>query len=78
MNELEKAIEKLKGKTFTSKQLDDFCFIYGWIYTQCDNEKNGEFCEGITTYQIQADEDEDYFGEFVGNDEDGYTYNDYE
>ena len=76
---LDKVIKELKNKNiFTADDLDSLCNKYGFIYTQCDNEKNGEFCEGITTYQIQEEDGYDYFGEFVGDDENGYEFVEYD
>lgn len=69
---LKKIIQELKKKkTFTADELNSFCDKFGFVYTQCDNEKDGEVCEGVTTYQVATDEDEEYFGEFVGEDEIG-------
>lgn len=75
--ELNEIIEEISFKTFYEEQLEMFCDIYGFIYTQCDNEKDGEDCDGFTTFQIQIEDDGEYIGEFVGNDNDGYIFKNY-
>jgi hypothetical protein len=61
-------------KKYTIEQIDEICENMGWHVTTCNNEKNGEYEFGIDTLQVQDDEDCDYFGEFVGNDVEGYEF----
>jgi hypothetical protein len=77
MEDLDEIIEGLKFKTFSSEQLDEFVEKYGWVYTEIPDSKDGKYAEGYITYQVQEDDASDYFGEFVGTEEDGYVFFEY-
>lgn len=70
-------LDQITDKVHTFDDIIFFHKKYKLIYTQCDNEKDGEDCDGFTTFQIQIEDDGEYIGEFVGNDNDGYIFKNY-
>jgi hypothetical protein len=61
-------------KIYTIEQIDTIIDEQGWHSCICENEKDGEYCYGVDTFQLALEEDLDYFGEFVGNEEIGYVF----
>ena len=60
------------AKKYTLEQVNEIVDTQNWSSTLCSNEKDGQECEGIDTIQIAVDSNSEYFGEFVG------ANNDYE
>jgi len=63
-----------KNKIYTLAQILTLAEYNKFSITTCENEKNGEVFEGVDTLQISAENQDDYFGEFVGDDKKGYTF----
>ncbi len=51
---------------YTLLELNEIIGSQGWSFCVCNNEKDGEDCEGVDTIQVSQFEDGEYFGEFVG------------
>jgi hypothetical protein len=64
-------------RKYTIEQIDEIIEERGWEVTTCNNERNGEYEFGTDTLQVQEEEHGDYFGEFVGDEENGYEFNFY-
>ncbi len=61
-------------KIYTLSQILKLTEHNKFSITICENEKNGKPFDGVDTLQISTVGEDDYFGEFIGNDEDGYTF----
>ncbi len=61
-------------KKYTIKQIDEILEENSFHSCISENEKDGEYCYEIDTIQVSHEEGDDYFGEFVGNDEEGYSF----
>lgn len=64
-------------KLYTEDQVENIIDQQGWHSCISNNEKDGEYCYGVHTIQIAFEEGGDYFAEFVGSEEDGYSFNFY-
>ena len=69
-----KKLHSIQGKKFSIEDIDNFEQDYDLHLSIANNEKNGEHEYGTDTVFVSFGEDEDYFGEFVGNEEDGYEF----
>jgi plasmid rolling circle replication initiator protein Rep len=64
-----------KQRIYTIEQIDKIIEENGWSITICEKEKDGKYNFQFTTLQIAQEEDQDYFGEFVGKtDENKYIF----
>ena len=61
-------------KNYTITQIDTIVKEQGWHLCIANNEKNGKPYDGVDTLMVAQEEDIDYFGEFVGNENTGYTF----
>ena len=61
-------------KKYTIEDIDRITEENDFHSCICNNEKDGEYCFGTDTIQIALQEDCDYFGEFFGNEENGYEF----
>ena len=55
------------SKKYTLEQIGEIVERQGWSFTTCQNERDGQECEGVDTIQVAITDDTEYFGEFVGN-----------
>jgi hypothetical protein len=63
-----------KQRKYTIEQIDEIVDKNNWSLTVCNDEQDGAEKEGTDTIQISAEEDSEYFGAFIGNEEDGYIF----
>ena len=61
-------------KKYTTCDIDNITNDNGFHTCVCNNELNGDYEFGVDTIQVSLEEDLDYFGEFFGNDENGYEF----
>jgi hypothetical protein len=67
--------QKLKHMKYTMEQIDQILDENGWHSCIAENEKDGKYCYGVDTLFVAQEEGQDYFGEFVGNEDDEtYTF----
>ena len=64
-------LSELKNRTFTSDEIDEIVSQTGWVLTESEEDET-------ITYQISELGFDDYFGEFIGNEIDGFIFNEYE
>ena len=64
-----------ENRQYTIKQIEEIVKKNGWSTTTCKDEKDGKFCKGIDTIQVALTEDDDYFGEFVGDKDNQHLVN---
>jgi hypothetical protein len=62
-----------KAKKYTEAQMWEIVNHNNFTTTLCKNEPK----ENIDTIQVSFESEDDYFGEFVGNETDGYIFNIY-
>ena len=55
-------------RKYTIDQVNAIISQQGWSSCECKNEKVGEECIGTDTIQVAFEDDGEYFGEFVGKD----------
>jgi len=62
-------------RRYTLDELNQIIDTQNWSSCVCENELNGDECDGTDTIQVGMDDDSDYFGEFFGNrEEDQYEF----
>jgi len=61
------------AKKYTIGEVDLIILEHNWVATTCNHEPK----QGTNTIQVEIYESTEYFGEFVGNDKDGYEFSFY-